>query len=591
MIDRAHRLRVKGLFLLGILAWVALLARLIVVQVIERPVLAEEARRNHEERTRIPARRGDILDRDLEPLGRTVSASAICVAPGQLSDPDASLGFLAKTLEVDEEGLRRKVSRGRLFYAARDLLPDDPRAEVALRLSGVGLEPEHARVYPHHQLAAHVVGFADVDNCGLEGVELEFDAILGGEPGWAMLARDAHGRGRALPGEFFRPPTDGRQVVLSVDWECQAVVEDELGRAIRETGARAGTVIVMAPETGDLLALANCPTYDPNRPAESPKANARNRAITDIFEPGSTFKIVTLAAFIRHGVVEPGAVLDAENGVAWFDGFSIRDHHPFGEMTFREAVEHSSNICFAKVARRLAPESLYHLARDFGLGCPTGVQLPGEVSGVLRPPGEWSRRSLATVAIGQEVAVTALQLASAAAAVANGGVLMTPRVALGIRHPSGQWAERFPPRPIRRVLSETEARQVTDYLVGVVERGTGQNARLSGLPVAGKTGTAEKAGPGGYLEGKYVASFVGYLPAPAPAAVILVVLDEPDEKYYGGEVAAPVFRRIVERLMTTRGAAVGDRLVQWRVDHDPGEGLSAGGVRLTMEATDRSSKH
>lgn len=585
MINDTHRSRMKGLFVWLVLVWLVLLARLVLIQIVQSPVLVEEARRNHERRERIPPDRGDILDRDLVPLARTVSAHGVSVVPDELPPTAETLASLTHLVGADPEFLRERVRLGSPFFAVRSLLPTDPRLRALRSLAGVRLEPERARVHPQGRLAAHVVGFAGVDHCGLEGIELEFNTVLSGVPGWAILARDARGRGHSLPGEFFRPPRDGDQVVLTIDTDCQAIVEEELGRAVEETGARAGSVIIMDPRTGDVVALANHPTYDPNRLDESPAADLRNRAITDMFEPGSTFKIVTLAAAIRHGVVEPAMLLDAGEGTARFEGYTIRDHHPYGEITFREAVEHSSNICFAKVAHRMSAEDLYQMARDFGLGCPTGIRLPGESGGLLRAPSKWSGRSLGTIAIGQEIGVTALQLASAACAIANGGVLMTPRIALGVRDRQASWLSRFPPRPIRRVLTAEEARSVTDYLVGVVERGTGVEARLPGLPVAGKTGTAQKADAGGYIEGQYVASFVGYLPAHDPIVVILVVLDEPEGEFYGGEVAAPVFRRIVQRMMTTRGARLGEELVRWQLDRDPNVRFASLGPAAASDGT------
>jgi cell division protein FtsI (penicillin-binding protein 3) len=565
VINHTHRRRVKIAVILGLTVWLVLLARLIEIQILDRPALADAARQKMDCRQRIPARRGDVLDRDRQPLARTVSGYAVKFVPSEAAHREESIAMLARLLDEAPDRLRRKACRNRPFLAKRGLLLDHDRVRALCALEAVYLEREQARVYPHGQNGAHMIGFASVDNAGLEGVELQFDAELSGLPGWAVMALDGKGRNHSLPGEFFRAPKDGDQVVLALDRDCQAIVEQELRRGVEESGAASGTVIVMDPRNGDVVALANHPGFDPNDPGEYPNSNRRNRAVTDIFEPGSTFKIVTLAASVRHEVVGPDTLLNAENGCAQFDGYTIRDHHPYGEITFREAVEHSSNICFAKVAQRIGKENLYQLARDFGIGCPTGVQLPGETGGLLRPPREWSRRSLSTISIGQEVAVSALQLVNVAAAVANGGALMVPRISLGLMNGEGKWLARHEPRRLRTVLTKEESRRVTDYLVGVVERGTGHLARVPGIPVAGKTGTAQKAEGGGYVPGKYVASFVGYLPADDPMAVILVVLDEPQEKYYGGEVAAPLFRSIVERIMTTQGVQMGEELVRWRL--------------------------
>ncbi|MCK4545945.1 MAG: penicillin-binding protein 2 [Candidatus Eisenbacteria sp.] len=588
MIGDTHRFRVKGLFVAGIILWAILLARLVQVQIVDQPTLAEAARYNHDCRQRIPARRGDILDRDLEPLARTVSGYAVKFVPSEAPGSGDVLPRLAELIRVDPQVLWRKADSGRPFMAARGILIDDDGAGVLSAMDGVHLTREQARVYPQGRNGAHIIGFVGVDNTGLEGTELQFESVLSGVPGWAVIARDGRGRGHSLPGEFFRPPDDGRRIVLTLDRDCQAIVERELQRGIEESGARWGVVVVMDPRNGDVVAMANAPGFDPNDPCESPQGDRRNRAITDFFEPGSTFKIVTLAAAVRHRVVQPDTVLNGDNGCARFDGYCIRDHDSYGEITFREAVEHSSNICFAKVALGIGRERLYQMARDFGVGCPTGIRLPGETGGILRAPREWSRRSLATISIGQEVAVSVLQLANLVAVVANGGTLMVPRIALGVRNSHGDWVARYDPVEIRRVLTVDEAAQVTDYLVGVVERGTGYRARIPGIPVAGKTGTAQKAENGAYVDGKYIASFVGYLPADDPAAVIVVVLDEPREKFYGGEVAAPVFRSIVERMTTTSGVCLGNDIIRWRINNDvrlasidacPSSNGDAGGAR------------
>lgn len=585
VINDRQRFRLRSLLVLGVVVWLVLLARLVEIQMIQCPSLTEEARCNHCSRERIPARRGDILDRDLEPLAQTVAGYAVKVVPQDASGETDIVPALARTLGLDPGSLDRRTRAGRPFFAKRDLLLDDGRVDGLCGLDGVYLEREHARVYPRGALAAHVVGFTDPDNTGLEGAELEFDSRLAGIPGWVFLARDARGRGHMVPGEFLRTPQDGCRVILSLDLDCQAIAEEEIRCGVQRSSGRSGQVLVMDPRTGDILALAVWPGYDPNDPGRSPREHRRNRAITDYFEPGSTFKIVALAAAIRKGVVEPDMMLDAEQGCMQREGFRIRDHHPYGTISFREAVEHSSNICFAKIADLVGEEALYEMARDFGVGCPTGVRLPGETSGLLRPPKDWSRRSLATIAIGQEVGVSALQLANMAAAVANGGVLMTPRIVLGVVGPEGRWLTRVDPKPIRRVLSEDEARETTEYLVGVVENGTGQAARLPGLQVAGKTGTAQKAGATGYAPDSYVASFVGYLPAHDPVVLVLVVVDEPQNPYYGGDVAAPVFRRIVERMITTRAVGLEEALVRCRVAGAPGVRVASIGAAPSSDGT------
>ena len=330
-------------------------------------------------------------------------------------------------------------------------------------------------------------------------------------------------------------------------------MEEELKAAVERHRARSGMGIVMVPRTGEVLALASVPGFDPNRPGDYPMWTRKNRVITDIYEPGSTFKVVTAAAALEEKVMSPEDSVFCEEGAFLVAGRRFRDAHPYGWLTFREVVELSSNIGTIKVAERLGKDVLYRYARTFGFGAETGIDLPGEVKGILRPPSAWSGRSLASIAVGQEVSVTAIQMACAYAAVANGGMLMRPQIVLEVKGAGGKVLKRMKPEPVRRVVSEETARKLVEFLEGVVERGTGREARIPGVRVAGKTGTAQRPleGGGGYAPGEFVASFVGFLPAEDPELLCLVVIDTPREGgHYGGQVAAPVFRRVVERVLS-----------------------------------------
>jgi cell division protein FtsI (penicillin-binding protein 3) len=463
------------------------LARLIQVQVVDARPLRAEARGQQEKELGWPPIRGMIVDREQRPLATT-------------------------------------------------LPPED-----ALGSPGV-------RTHPLGSLAVHVVGCCSIDGRGLEGVEFAFEDYLRGKPGRRVVGRNARGSRFTTPGAPHRPPEHGASVILSIDAVAQSVVERELERCVLHSKARAASAVLLRPETGDILAMASYPSYNPQRFAKSSAACRRNRVITDIFEPGSTFKLVTVAACLEEGVASPATRLLAEKEIELAGGHHLRDKEDYGEVTVADAVHRSINTAMAKLSRRLGSQWLYEYARSFGFGCVTGIDLPGEVSGILRRPCEWSGRSLETVAIGQEVAVTLLQLACAYGAVANDGVLMKPRIVREIRNAEGRAIRQYRPQEVRRVVSRETAARLTEVLVGVVENGTGSAARMPGVSVAGKTGTAQVVDRerGGYVRDRYVASFVGFLPAESPELVAAIVVEEPKGVSYGGHVAAPCFRRIVE---------------------------------------------
>ncbi|HID09799.1 MAG TPA: PASTA domain-containing protein [Candidatus Latescibacteria bacterium] len=543
------RLLLVAAFLWG--CWGTLAARLVQVQVGGRDLYTARLERQSKRRISIPARRGRILDRKGVPLALDLEGfSYFVVAPAKQPFRIARIfsdmgGWTYGTLLTKLRGkgfvwLARKVGEEEALKIRKWKLPDVQEIR------------ELRRRYPMGSLAGQVLGYTDVDGQGIEGAELAFDHYLMGEPGWALCRVD--GRGRRIP-EVDLPeksPRDGADVRLTLDIEIQSIVEEELAATVERHRARSGVGVVMVPRTGEVLALAHVPKFDPNHPEGGPMWARRNRAITDIYEPGSTFKIVTAAAALGEGVISPDDSVFCEEGALPVAGTTFRDAHPYGWLSFREVVEFSSNIGIIKVARRLGGDRLYRYARAFGFGAETGVGLQGEVKGILKPPSTWSGLSLASIAVGQEVSVTALQMACAYAAVANWGVLMRAQVALEVVGPGGEVLWRMRPEPIRRVISEGTARKLVELLEGVVERGTGGEAMVPGVRVAGKTGTAQRPREGrkGYAPGEFVASFVGFLPAESPELLCLVVIDTPRKGgYYGGQVAAPVFRRIMERVL------------------------------------------
>ncbi len=520
--------------------------------------LARLADRQHRGEVELGGRRGPIVDRAGELLASTVDAQSVYAAPAVLRGEMARFSAIARTLGVPTDDLRRKVAATGgaeipFVWLKRLATPREVTALAGIGIKGVGTLPEGRRVYPRASLAAHVLGFSGIDADGLEGIERQYDAVIR-PPGRVLEAsRDAHGRHLFTGGMELAEAPIGAQVELTLDAGYQAVVERELAAGVARADARAGTAIVLDPWTGQVLALANMPTFDPNHVAGSNAAARRNRAITDMFEPGSTLKMVLAAAALDRDVTTPGARVYCERGRYRVGRRTIHDHERRGWLTFADVIRYSSNIGAAKVAERVGARTLYEYLRAFGFGTPTGIGLPGEVGGQLRDVAKWSAIDLATASFGQGVAVTPIQLATAFAAVANGGVLLRPYVVRRVIGADGAVIARQRRHEVRRVMRRATARVLATLLRGAVEGdgGTGHLARISGVAVAGKTGTSQKVDPntGRYSPTARVGSFVGFVPADAPRFVVLVMIDEPGESPYGGVVAAPVFRRIATALL------------------------------------------
>ncbi|MFQ5700762.1 MAG: penicillin-binding transpeptidase domain-containing protein [Acidobacteriota bacterium] len=568
-IDRRPLNRRLGVLALASLSWAGFLGfRLVDLQVYQSDQMRQRARRQQERVITLDARRGIIYDRNGRELAMSIEVDSIYAVPAEIDDPARTAAILAPVLGLDRgkrstarRALARKLTGDRLFVWVRRKIDPVLRTRVAaLSLKGIHFVRENRRFYPHGELAAHVLGWVGMDNIGMEGLELALDESIRGRNGRVFALRDA--RGKKFLNVTRRAAKPGHGVVLTIDETIQHITERELARAMRETGARAGTVVVMDPKTGEILAMANAPTFNPNRPGEYPAGSRRNRAVVDAFEPGSTFKVITLAAALERHLVRPHELIDCQNGSIRVGRSRIRDHKRFGRLSVTEILEKSSNVGAIKVGLRLDPEDFYETMHRFGMGMRTGVMLPGESRGLLRPPKSWSGISQASLSFGQEMSVTALQLATAISAVANGGVLQEPRIILRDSDPRGNVVGQSTDRPTRRVISRATARTLVRMMEGVVREGTGQAARVPDYTVAGKTGTAQKIGPGGsYRHDRHVASFVGFVPSIKPALTILVVLDEPrGRRYHGGDVVAPVFSRIAEpALRYLRVAPAGAR--------------------------------
>lgn len=526
--------------------------RLFFLQFLDFDRYEQKAKDQHRLEIELPPARGEILDRHREPLALCVPTQSVYADPRKIPSPKEVAEKLAPVLGRDPKDLFERLSRKKSFVWVQRKLSDSKTEEVkALGLPGIYFLEEPKRYYPKGALLAHVLGFVGIDNEGLEGLEKSLDTYLKGKAGRRVTGRDRKGREIITLRNEEVPPVNGYQVVLTVDEMIQHVAEQELEKVYAEREAQGAIVLVMNPRTGEILALANRPTYNPNDVDASPIASRRNRALTDCYEPGSTFKVITAAAALDEKIISLEETIFCENGAFWHGGHVLHDAHPYGELTFREVIEKSSNIGTAKVSLRLGGPKLYTYIRRFGFGSSTRSGLLGEVEGVVYPPKKWSKYSIVAVPIGQEVAVTAMQMTLAMCAIANDGVLMRPTVIRRIVDDKGSPIEEGKPEKVRRVVSSQTAAMMTEALKGVVTReGTAYRARIPGYTVAGKTGTAQKAIPGeGYARGKYISSFVGFVPASDPQLCIAVIVDEPRGAYYGGVVAAPVFARVAEQTL------------------------------------------
>jgi len=531
---------------------VAVVARLAYLQIIVRDELARLAERQHSKTIPLRPRRGSIFDRHGKPLAISGEVDSIYAVPARIEDAEKTARQLSPLVNELPGELEKRLSGEKAFvWIKRKVPPSVGQSVRALQLPGIGSLPENLRFYPNRELAAHVLGFEGFDDKGLEGAERAYDQLLAGEPGLALIGRDAFGREVPTQSTVLRPPRPGREIVLALDSTIQYIAEKELDAAWRRTRAQAGMVIVMDPRTGELLALAGRPTFNPNAYYAATPHDWRIRALTDPFEPGSTFKVILAAAALEAEVAKPSDHFFGEWGAITVANRVIHDWRRYGWLTFQEVLQYSSNVGAIKVGMTLGKERYYEGIRAFGFGSLTGLGLPGESRGQVRPPQLWSGLSLASMSIGQEVSVTALQLLSAFAAVANGGRLMQPQLVRSILDSRGEEVRGFRPNAVRQVVSPETARTLTEILTAVVHEGTGKNAAVDGYDVAGKTGTAQKFDPKTrvYSREPGVLSFVGFAPADDPRFAMLVLLDEPKGVAWGSEAAAPIFSAIAGQIL------------------------------------------
>jgi cell division protein FtsI (penicillin-binding protein 3) len=526
------------------------------------------------------------VDRHGGALATSSPAESLFAQPRALGDPVRVAARLAPLLDTPERELHAALTSGKSFVWLRRRLPPATAAAVkALREPGLGFLPEPLRLYPNRELGAHVIGFEGVDG-GLEGIERAMNDALAGTPGKAVVGRDALGR-EVVTESVLQAPRPGHGVMLTLDRTIQYLAEREIDAAWRRTRAKAAMAVVLEPRSGDVLAVAIRPTFNPNAFLDVPSRDHwRNRAVTDPFEPGSTFKVILAAAALEEGVVRPEDRIWAENGAITIARTTIHDWKKYGWLSFAEVLQNSSNVGSIKVGLALGRERYHRYMTAFGFGALTNVGLAGESRGQLREPPRWSALSLPTLSIGQEVSVTAMQMVAAFGAIANGGTLMQPRLVRSLFDAEGRETRRFEPRPVRQVVSPETARTLTRMMTQVVATGTGHNAAIAGYEVAGKTGTAQKLDPATkrYSRNPGVLSFVGFVPADEPKLVMLVMLDEPKNEKWGSEAAAPIFSAIGGEVLRYLDVAPRDA-APLHIVTGPAEGPPAR-VRLSAAAAE-----
>lgn len=543
--------RLFAVFLIFLSFSLLLSLRLVFIQIWQYPLWKKFAFKQQQVVLTSPALRGKIFDRNLKELAINLQTNSVFAVPKAIIDKEGQAKQFSQLLGLDEAYVLGRLKRSNYFvWLDRHLLPEVAEKIKSSDLKNIGIVREYQRFYPQGKFAAQVLGCVDIDNRGLEGIELYYEKYLKGEDGWRIVERDAKRRELFTYEQESVLPKDGMDLVLNLDGYIQHIAEKELDAYFQKYRAKSGTVIVMEPDTGAVLAMACRPEFDPNQPAKSDADTRRNRTISDIYEPGSVFKIVTASALLEENCVTLEERFFCENGKYVAPHHVLHDHTPHGWLRFREVIAYSSNIGTAKAALKLGNDRLYQWIRKFGFGKKTGIDLPGEVSGIAYSPRRWSKVSPYTIPIGQEVAVNSLQLACAICAVANGGNLLRPQMIKEIRDKEGKAVKSFQPQVIRCLYSAQTAQKIKKTLSEVVEYGTGMLAAVPGYKTAGKTGTGQKLEASGiYSHTKFVASFIGFAPVENPKIAVVVVLDEPKPFYYGGVVCTPIFQKVVSQTL------------------------------------------
>jgi cell division protein FtsI (penicillin-binding protein 3) len=552
------RFRIVSLLALFLILFIALISRAFQIQVLSRESLKSLAERQHIKTLQVEPERGLIYDRNGEKLAASILVDSVCADPSKIRNPVDAAGKLASILKVDKDRIVKRLSASKNFcWLARKIPPDQARSVDALNIEGVFLIKEPKRFYPNGELAGRLIGFVGLDSTGLEGLELKYDDYLRGSPEKLTWARDAKGN-RLYPRveKNVIKQKESNHLILTIDSRIQHLVESKLNEAIASKGAKGAFAVVMDPKTGEILALADQPGFDPNKFYNYNVGKGKNKAITDVFDPGSTFKPFLAAAALEEGITRETERFNCENGsYAVADRvFREANRKKYGTLTFRDVIKYSSNIGCVKISEKLGKEKFYEYITKFGFGSKTEIDLPGESTGLLRSPQNWTRVDTSTIAFGQGVSVTAIQLVSALSAIANGGILMKPHIVRAVVDNRGHVVNNFAPTPVRTVISPVVAKKMTSILTDVVgdDDGTGKRAQIINVSVAGKTGTSQKFDftRKVYSSERVRTSFMGFFPAEDPQVAILITLDEPQRDRWGGLAAAPVFKDIGEQILT-----------------------------------------
>jgi cell division protein FtsI (penicillin-binding protein 3) len=533
------------------LLFLTVVGRAFYLQILQHETLVKKADKQHQHKVDLTPARGSILDRNGTTLAESIHMDSCYGEPRRIKDVDGTAAVLSPILGIPKEELVTRLSVNKSFvWIERWLAPEVVTRVKNMKLPGIGFAPESKRFYPNMEIAAHVVGFTGRDPNGLEGIELKYDSTILGNTGYMITERDALGRNIAIMNTVIKDSSPGKSIILTLDKTIQFIAEKELAKAVTGSNAKSGMALVMEADTGKVLAMANYPTFNPNAYSRYSLAQLRNHVVVDSFEPGSTFKIFTIAAALDSGTVKATDVYNCENGTYRVADRIIHDDHPQSRLTVSEIIKYSSNIGSAKIGMKMGEEKLAAYLRNFGFGRRSGIDLPGEASGNLKH--HWYGVDLATISFGQGVSLSTIQLVSALSAIANGGNLMRPYLVEQIIDDNGAVVQKFEPQIVRRVVSPETARKMTAMLETVTgEGGTGTKAALEGYKVAGKTGTAQKVDPvtRTYSPSKRIGSFVGFVPADKPKLAIAVIIDEPQGIKYGGVVAAPAFRDIAQNSL------------------------------------------
>lgn len=533
------------------LMFLTVVGRAFYLQILQHEKLVKKADKQHQHRVDLTPARGSILDRNGTTLAESIHMDSCYAEPRNIDDVDGTAAVLAPILGVPKGELVAKLSVNKSFiWLERWVSPEVATRVRNMRLPGIGFAPESKRFYPNMEIAAHVIGFTGHDPNGLEGIELKYDSTIMGNTGYMITERDALGRNIAVTNTVIKDSSPGKSVVLTLDKTIQFITEKELAKAVAENNAKSGMAVVMESDTGKILAMANYPTFNPNSVSRYSNSQLRNQSVADSFEPGSTFKVFTIAAALDSGKIKSSDIYNCENGNYRVADRIIHDDHPQARLTVSEIMKYSSNIGSAKIGFKMGEETLSTYLRNFGFGSRTGIDLPGESPGNLKK--HWYGVDLAAISFGQGVSLSTVQLVTALSAIANGGNLMRPYLVEQILDDSGAVTQKFEPQIVRRVISAETARKITKMMESVTGAGgTGMNAALDGYRVAGKTGTAQKVDPvtRTYSPTKRIGSFVGFVPADKPKLAIAVIIDEPQGVKYGGVVAAPAFRTIAQNSL------------------------------------------